>query len=181
MSQRPPHDRSGGSDSGNDDAPPTAAELAAAQRLARLVDGALAGAHAPPALDAEDRALLETATVVHATLGQAGLAPARVHALIDAALDPARAPARPVTPLPARPHDAGAARPRRFAALAAGAVALVAAAAALLIVLRRPAPPLAAQARSMDAIIGRPIAPDAADAASARLDALLADRRGGRP
>ncbi len=54
-------------------------------------------------------------------------------------------------------------------------------AAALLIVLRRPAPPLAAQARSMDAIIGRPIAPDAADAASARLDALLADRRGGRP
>lgn len=167
--------------------------------LARLVDDMLEGRAAPPAMDAEERALLETATQVHASLGEAGLPPARAKALLDGVFprrDPstsvvvgAGVPGRRPTTVPPRPASvtnlnvkAATPRPALRARLALPwAVAILSAAAALALWLRSPeTPPAGAHAhrlRSADAVVGEPIARAHAADASARLDALVADRR----
>jgi hypothetical protein len=161
------------------DAPATAAEARSASSLAKLVDDLVAGAPPPPALSTEQRALLETATLVRASTGAAfPLAEDRCQAAVAAALG-AYVPA-PV-PIPARPAAAPAPA-RRRARAAAWAVAGAAAAAALAVALHvaptpfhRAAPPPGPAALSADRLAG-PIARAAAGDASARLDALYADR-----
>jgi hypothetical protein len=175
----------------------TPAELAHARRFAELVDKTLSG-HTPPAVSVDDRALLEVATVIRASHGNVELAPARQRALVEDALRQAigdTAGARSVTPI-------GRARTRRWAPwVVAGASMLVAAAALALLWLRPPAPmasaghppvatPVEWTSRPADALVG-PIARDHAGDASARIDAIFADRldgyrarrwaRGGKP
>jgi hypothetical protein len=165
------------------EAEPTPAELAHARRFAEVVDKTLAG-RTPPAMSADDRALLEVATVIRAARGQLELAPARQHAVVEDALRQA---------IGARPASGGSVTPiartpaRRWAPwIVAGASALVAAA-ALLVLWLRPEPPLASSrrppprewtSRPADALIG-PIARDRAGDASARIDAIFADRLDG--
>jgi len=160
------------------EAEPTPAELAHARRFAELVDKTLAG-RTPPAMSADDRALLEVATVIRATRGQLELAPARQHAVVEDALRQAigarPAPGGSVTPIARAPA-------RRWAPwIVAGASTLVAAAALLVLWLRpagrTPVPP-EWTSRSADALIG-PIARDRAGDASARIDAIFADRLDG--
>jgi len=169
------------------DAEPTPAELAHARRFAELIDKTLTG-RPPPAISADDRALLEVATVIRATHGQLALAPDRQHAVVEDALRQA---------IGARPAGGSAATPlararaaRRWAPwLVAGASTLVAAAALLVLWLRPPGSPAGApigraavpvewMSRPADALIG-PIARDHAGDAGARIDAIFADRLDG--
>jgi hypothetical protein len=169
------------------DAEPTAAELAHARRFAELVDKTLAG-RTPPAISADDRALLEVATVIRATHGGLELAADRRDALVEGALRQAigaeRAGGAAVVPI-------GRARARRWLPWTiAGASTLVAAAALAMLWLRpaprppiveveRPRPvPVEWRSRSADALIG-PIARDRAGDASARIDTIFADRLDG--
>jgi hypothetical protein len=178
------------------DAEPTAAERARARSFAELIDKALAG-RTPPAMAADDRALIETATMIRAAAGTVELAAGRRTALIEAALRaaidrPTRAAAvaAPVAApdTAARVTDALAARRGRLRRVAPWAVAALsttaAAAAALVLWLGRPqpAPPVAAPAlpliqrsRPADAVVGRIPRERAGDAAS-RIDAIYADR-----
>ncbi|HWM87010.1 MAG TPA: hypothetical protein VNO33_14250 [Kofleriaceae bacterium] len=94
-----------------DDAAVTPAEQARAEQLGRWLDGLAAGAPLPPAMDSEDRALLETATMVLASSRAVDLAPERARLLVDQALESAvlgrqeRAPgARIASFTSARPH-----------------------------------------------------------------------------
>lgn len=177
------------------EAEPTPAELAHAQRFAALVDKTLSG-RTPPAVSADDRALLEVATVIRATHGNVELAPSQQRTAVEAALHQAigeRASGRSVAPL----ADARPQRWRRAPWLVTGASTLAAAAIAILW-LRTPRPraprpaalPTEWASRSADSLVG-PIARDHAGDASARLDAIFADRldgfrarrlaRGGKP
>lgn len=70
----------------------TAVERARAEGFARLIDGLLAGDPIPPAMDSEDRALLEAATMVVASTQDAQglyLSAERTASLVDAALEQA--------------------------------------------------------------------------------------------
>ena len=175
------------------DAEPSSAELAHARRFADLVDKTLAG-RTPPAMSADDRALLEVATVIRATHGNLDLAPAQQTAVVEDALRQAigAGPAASASVAPI-----ARARARRWAPwIVAGASTLVAAAALLVLWLRPAEPPISWRppqewrSRSADALIG-PIARDRAGDASARIDAIFADRldgfrarrlaRGGKP
>jgi hypothetical protein len=170
------------------DTEPTPAERAHARRFAELVDKTLSG-RTPPAMSADDRALLEVATVIRATHGSVELAPSRQRQLVEDALrqaigDPA--PSGGVTVPIAR------ARARRFVPwIVAGTSTLVAAAAIAMLWLRAPAGaghtgPVARPAalpqewtsRPADSLVG-PIARDHAGDASARIDAIFADRLDG--
>ena len=171
------------------DAEPTPAELAHARRFAELVDKTLSG-HTPPAMSADDRALLEVATVIRATHGNLELAPARQHEMVEDVLRQAIGAAPPAgAGTPVAPISRARARARRWAPwFVAGASALVAAAAIALLWLRppepRPAPvahrpaPAEWTSRPADSLIG-PIARDHAGDASARIDAIFADRLDG--
>src|SRR6185369_5253012 len=64
------------------DAEPTAAERAHARTFAELLDKSLSG-KAPPAMSADDRALLEVATVIRATSGNLELAAGKQRGLIE--------------------------------------------------------------------------------------------------
>lgn len=64
----------------------TPEERARATALARLVDAMLEGQAPPPALEAESRSLLETATAIRAGLGNAELMPDRKRRLVEGAL-----------------------------------------------------------------------------------------------
>jgi hypothetical protein len=176
------------------DTEPTPTELAHARRFADLVDKTLSG-RTPPAMSADDRALLEVTTVIRATRGSLELAPDAARAVVEDALRQA---------IGVDGASGGAtgqvlrAPPRRWAPWAiAGASTLVAAAALALLWLRGPAPgssvagvPTEWTSRSADALIG-PITADRAGDASARIDAIFADRldgfrarrlaRGGKP
>jgi hypothetical protein len=168
------------------EAEPTPAELAHARRFAELVDKTLAG-RTPAAMSADDRALLEVATVIRAARGQLELAPARQRAVVEDALRQAigagPSPGGSVTPIPRAPA-------RRSAPwVVAGASTLVAAAALLVLWLRLAEPPRGAPigraavpvewtSRPADALIG-PIARDRAGDAGARIDAIFADRLDG--
>jgi hypothetical protein len=182
------------------EAEPTPAELAHARRFAELVDKTLSG-HTPPAMPADDRALLEVATVIRATHGSIELAPSKQRAVVEDALRQA---------IGAHPTNSGAivpiarGRARRWAPwIVAGASTLVAAAAIAMLWLRAPGSagrgsPVANRAavpeewtsRPADALVG-PIARDHAGDASSRIDTIFADRldgfrarrlsRGGKP
>jgi hypothetical protein len=148
-------------------------------------------------MSAEDRALLEVATVIRATRGSLELAPGRQHALVEDALRQA---------LGAAPPAGGSVVPgarawgRRWTPWIVAGTSAVVAAAALAALWLRPAEaprstagaevPVEWQSRSADALIG-PIGRDHAGDASARIDTIFADRldgfrtrrlaRGGRP
>ena len=77
-------DRPGG---GDDEGPVTPAEQAHAEAFGRLVDGLLHGEPLPPAMDSDDRALLEVATVVVASSRPVELDGERVKRLVDQALE----------------------------------------------------------------------------------------------
>lgn len=165
------------------DAEPTAAERAHAKTFAELVDKTLAG-RTPPAMSADDRALLEVATVIRAASGDVELPATRRRALVEDALRQAvgggAATSGSVVPI-------GRGRARRWAPwVIAAASTAVAAAAIALLWLRTPttaavqAPPPATTALSApsDRLIG-PIARERAADASDRIDAIFADRLDG--
>jgi hypothetical protein len=173
---------------------PTPTELAHARRFADLVEKTLSG-RTPPAISADDRALLEVATVIRATHGNLDLAAGAARKVVEDALRQA---------IGEQPAGGGATAPfartpmRRWAPwLVAGASTVVAAAAIALLWLRGPAAgpatagvPAEWMSRPADAVVG-PIARDRAGDASARIDAIFADRldgfrarrlaRGGKP
>jgi len=172
---------------------PTPTELAHARRFADLVDKTLSG-RTPPAMSADDRALLEVATVIRATRGNVELPPSAARTVVEDALRQA---------IGEQPAVGGATGPfartpiRRWAPwLVAGASTLVAAAAIAMLWLRVPAGPASARlpaewrSRPADALVG-PIARVRAGDASSRIDAIFADRldgfrarrlaRGGKP
>jgi hypothetical protein len=154
-----------------------------AASLARLVDNALAGSLPPPALEAEERLLLETATALHASMSETELPLARQNAVLDEVFrGRRRAPTSSNRASTQRPVAA----PRRFTRALPWALTALSAAAALVLWLGRPAPPPApapqplATLRSTDAIVGGPIPAEQAANASARLDAIVAERRAAR-
>jgi hypothetical protein len=169
------------------DAEPTAAERAHARSFADLVDKSLTGKPMPPAMSADDRALLEVATVIRAGTGNAELSAEKRHSIVEDALHQAiggkgATKTGSVTPI-------AKARQRRVAPwVIAGASALVAAAAILLFWLRTPerapAPETAQQvpvqwkSRPADALIG-PIARERVGDAATRIDTIFADRLDG--
>jgi len=164
------------------DAEATAAERAHAKTFADLVDKTLSG-RTPPAMSADDRALLEVATVIRAASGNVPLAPGKQRSIVEDALrqaigGPSTSMPSGVTPIASR---------RRWLpwTVAAGS-SLVAAAALAMLWLRAPeqAPMAAAAApttwksRSADPLIG-PIARERAGDASSRIDYIFADRMDG--
>jgi hypothetical protein len=166
------------------DIEPTPAELAHARRFAELVDKTLTG-RTPPAMSADDRALLEVATVIRATHGNVELAPSRQRQVVEDALRQAigAAPSRgSVTPI----GSARSWRARRAPWILAGASTAVAAAAIAMLWLRAPKVQVVRQAqvpsewtsRSADALVG-PIARDHAGDALSRIDTIFADRLDG--
>lgn len=172
--------------------PDTAAsssERAHAKTFAELVDKTMAG-RTPPAMTADDRALLEVATVIRAASGKAELSAAKRSSLIEDALRQAvggaGAKSAQTTVVPIE-----RARQRRWVpwAIAAGST-LVAVAAVLLLWLRAPEQrvvqvntakasiPTEWKSRPADPLIG-PIAREQVGDASARIDAIFADRLDG--
>ncbi|MGE5185067.1 MAG: hypothetical protein ACM31C_23525 [Acidobacteriota bacterium] len=177
----------------------TASERAHAKTFGELVDKTLAG-RTPAAMTADDRALLEAATVIRAASGNVELPAARVRSAVEDALHAAiggkggPASGSGVTPIER-------ARARRWAPWAIAATTTLVAAAAILLWLRAPAKvvtiPAAAQieipttwrSRPADPLIGAIPRERAADA-STRIDTIFADRldgyrerrlRGGKP
>ncbi len=166
------------------DAEPTAAERAHAKTFAELVDKTLAG-KAPPAMSADDRALLEVATVIRAAAGNVELDATKRHSLVEAALRQAVGGKSASTSthgvIPIQRSR------RRWAPWAVAGTSMVVAAAALLLWLRTPhvvmAPatavlPETMRSRPTDALIG-PITQEHAGDASARIDTIFADRLDG--
>jgi hypothetical protein len=172
------------------DAEPTTAERAHAKTFAELVDKTLSG-RTPPAMSADDRALLEVATVIRATSGGLPLAAGKKRALIEDVLRQAvgvgggagasrSSMTSAVTPIERS-------RARRWAPwVIAGASTLVAAAAIAMLWLRTPpkaapvaeAVPARWTSRPTDPLIG-PIPRERAGDASARIDYIFADRLDG--
>lgn len=172
------------------DAPASSSERTHARTFAELVDKSLTGRSTPPAMSADDRALLEVATVIRAASGNVELSAAKRRSIVEDALHQAvggagTAKAGSVTPI-------ARARTRRWAPWAiAAASTFVAAAAILLLWLRGPtktviAPPAqpvaeiptAWKSRPADPLIG-PIKQEHAGDASDRIDAIFADRLDG--
>ena len=174
------------------DAEATATERAHAKTFAELVDKTLAG-RTPPAMTADDRALLEVATVIRAASGNVELAAATRTSIVEAALRRAVGGAAPATDASVVPLSRRG-RVRRFAPWSIAAASMLVAAAALLLWLRAPrrvnvierqvrrptahAAPETWRSRSADALIG-PIAREHAGDASARIDTIFADRLDG--
>jgi hypothetical protein len=179
------------------DTPPDAAERTRARGFGDLVDKVLAG-RAPAAVPAEDRALLEVASVIRAASRPVELPAARTSQLVEAALATAidrKAGARPGDPARTTVPIVPITRSRRARVLpwaVAATTSAVAAAAIVVLVLRGPGaaePPAAPRtaatelpahqrSRPADPLIGA-IARDRAGDAAARLDVIYADRMGG--
>jgi hypothetical protein len=160
--------------------PETPAEKAKAESFAELVDGMLAHESPPPALSADDRALLELATMVRAGSHDAyDLSPERTRSIVDDALSGGAGVSTGPEPVVDQ-----LARYR----VAPWAAAVVAAAAALLLWLRPPPTtvvtepvaelPAAMRSRPSDALVGRIDRARSGDA-SARIDQIFADRSAG--
>jgi hypothetical protein len=164
----------------------SSSERAHAKTFAELVDKTIAG-RTPPAMSADDRALLEVATVIRAASGKAELSAAKRSSLVEDALRQAvggagaKTATSTVVPIER-------ARQRRWVpwAIAAGST-LVAVAAVLLLWLRGPERvtvheakviPTTWKSRPADPLIG-PIAREQVGDASARIDAIFADRLDG--
>ena len=167
------------------DAEPTAAERAHAKTFADLVDKTLSG-RTPPAVSADDRALLEVATVIRATSGNVPLSPGKQRSIVEDALRQAIG-GGPATSMPGVTPITALSTRRRWVpwAIATGSSIVAAAAIAMLWLRTPPQAPVAAAAvptswtsRSADALIG-PIDQKLAGDASARIDTIFADRMDG--
>ena len=176
------------------DAEPTAAERAHAKTFAELVDKTLAG-RTPPAMSADDRALLEVATVIRAASGKVELPASTRRSVVEDALRQAVGGAGASTAIPI-----SRGRARRWAPWAIAATSTLVAAAAVILLLLRPAPravspaqaslPTSWTSRPTDSLVG-PIERDHDGDAATRIDTIFADRldgyrdrqlaRGGRP
>ncbi|MGE0549422.1 MAG: hypothetical protein AB7O24_31295 [Kofleriaceae bacterium] len=169
------------------DADASPAERAHARTFAEIVDKTLAG-RTPAAMSADDRALLEVATVIRAASGNVALPAAKQQSIVEAALRQVvgvGATASSATPIEQ-------ARAKRWLPwTVAGTSVAIAAAAVLVLVLRAPtvAVPESAQStphalpaewmsRPADPLIG-PIARERAGDAVSRIDYLFADRLDG--
>ncbi|MBA3462931.1 MAG: hypothetical protein H0T46_23445 [Deltaproteobacteria bacterium] len=179
----------------------TPSERAHAKAFADIIDKAIAG-KTPPAMSADDRALVEVATVIRAANGQLELSANRQRSLVEDALRQAvggvaaSGSGAGVTPI-ARP------RAKKWVPWAiTGLSTAVAAAAVLVLWLRAPETkvvekpavakvPASWTSRPADPLIG-PIAREQAGDASSRIDYIFADRldgyrerrmtpRGGKP
>jgi hypothetical protein len=166
------------------DADATPTERAHAKTFADLVDKALAGRTTPPAMSADDRALLEVATVIRAATGKAELPAAKRTSIVEEALRQAVGGAG-ATSGGIVPIDRAR---RRWVPWAIAATStMVAAAAVLLLWLRAPervqttepvATPTHWKRRPADPLIG-PISRERAGDASTRIDMIYADRLDG--
>ncbi|HEY1812434.1 MAG TPA: hypothetical protein VGG74_08825 [Kofleriaceae bacterium] len=170
---------------------PSAAERAHAKAFAELVDKTLAG-RTPPAMNTDDRALLEVATVIRAASGNVELAQPRRRALIEDALRQAVG-ARSFGTSGTMNTMVTAIRStnfRRWAPWSVAGASMLVAAAAVVLWLRAPhreptAPPVAARQlpenermRPADPLVG-PIAREHAGDTASRIDAIFADRLDG--
>jgi hypothetical protein len=173
------------------DAEPTATEKARARSFAELIDKVVTG-RTPAAMSPQDRALVETATIIRAGAGKVELPAARASALVEAALRGGIAGGGAPAPadVPASiPIDR--ARRSRTPWIVAAVSSTVAAAAIVLLFLR-PAPQTQTQAaqphaaappatwlsRPADGVVG--VIPQArAGEAASRIDAIFADRLDG--
>lgn len=189
------------------DAPVSAGESARAEGFGHLVDKLVEGEPLPPAMDSEDRALIEVATMVVAGTHEMELQPERRSSIIDAALERAVLGPQKTTAGPKKPGepekaerddeviDLGARRESRAARVLPWVVAAVAAAAAVVLFVTRPpsagdvARPTAPdsqklelsaihRSRSADPLIGQ-IPKSQSGHASARLDTIYSDRMAG--
>lgn len=164
----------------------TPAERTHAKAFADLIDKAVAGRTPPAAMSADDRALLEVATVIRAASGNAELASAKRSALVEGALRQAisgKAAVSKVTPI-------SRGRAKRFAPWIVAGTSMAVAAAAIVLWLGAPrhvierAPsamhtvPENWKSRPTDSLIG-PIERVHAGDASARIDTIFADRLDG--
>lgn len=164
------------------DAEPTAAERAHARTFADLVDKTLAG-RTPPAMSADDRALLEVATVIRAASGKVELAASTRRSVVEDALRQAVGGAGASSAIPI-----SRGRARRWAPWAIAATTSLVAAAAILLLLIRPAArhasptaqalPTAWTSRPADRLVG-PIARERDADAGTRIDTIFADRLDG--
>lgn len=166
----------------------TPSERTHAKAFADLIDKALAGRTPPAAMSADDRALLEVATVIRAASGNAELAAAKRSSLVESALRQAiggKAAVAKVTPI-------SRARAKRFAPWIVAGTSMAVAAAAIVLWLGAPrhvnviervptamhATPENWKSRPTDSLIG-PIERVHAGDASARIDTIFADRLDG--
>lgn len=163
----------------------SSSERMKAKTFGELVDKTIAG-RTPPAMSADDRALLEVATVIRATSGKAELSAAKRRSLVEDALRQAVGGTAASTSSGVAPI--ARARARRWAPWAvATAASLVAAAAILLLWLRGPERvvihetaavetiPTTWKSRPADPLIG-PISREAVGDATSRIDTIFADR-----
>jgi hypothetical protein len=161
------------------DAEFTASERAHAKTFADLVDKTLAG-RTPPAMSADDRALLEVATVIRAAHGGLDLAASKKRSIVEDALRQAVGGVAATTSGGVAPIPIS--RARRWAPWGVASTSMaVAAAAIVLLWLRVPSPGLPPRepiSASADALVG-PIAREHAGDASARIDIIFADRLDG--
>src|SRR5688572_19602851 len=118
------------------DAEPTAAEKAHAKTFADLVDKTLSGRTAA-VMSADDRALLEVATVIRAASGNVPLAPGKQRSIVEDALRQAVG-GTPSTSMPGVTPITAARR--RWVPWAITAASSAVAAAAIAMLLARPAP-----------------------------------------
>ncbi len=179
------------------DAPETDAERDKASAFAELVDGVVEREPTPPALTPDDRALLEAATMVHASTHDYALSDDRRTALIDSAFGDALALSAPAAEEPSAAAlaeaDVTPLHSRRLLRAAPWAIATVAVAAAVLLFLTRPSPDAGGRevvvveraalsdinrSRPTDELIGK-IDPADSGRASDRIDIIYADRMAG--
>jgi hypothetical protein len=200
MTTKPPRFGSESSDLLDGDVPgadeaASSAEKARAKSFADLIDKAIAG-RTPPALSADERALLEVTTVIRAAAGHADLGAAQRRAVVEQALAQALGPAsssgmRTSSLMDAGVPAGGAPRgrwSRRAPWMVAGTTTLIAAAAVLAMWLAPPPAPVVVTApesvpetwrsRPADALVGE-IRREAAGDAAARLDSIYSDRLDG--
>lgn len=162
----------------------TPSERAHAKTFADIVDKAITG-RAPAAMSADDRTLLEVATVIRAANGAAELSEQKQRSIVEDALRSAVGAGASMPGI----IPVGQARAKKWVPwIVAGASTLVAAAAVLVLWLRVPetqvvevdtaAVPASWTSRPADPLIG-PIAREHAGDASGRIDYLFADRLDG--
>jgi len=183
------------------DAEPTAAERAHARTFADLVDKTLSG-RTPPAMSADDRALLEVATVIRATSGGLELAPQRTRSIVEDALRQAIGANSAATSMGGVTPITAAKSRRRWVPWAIAATSSIVAVAAIMMLwlrtpkqLAAPVAPVAQQEtpanwKSRPVELPGPITRDKSGDALSRIDYIFADRlegfrerrlRGGKP
>jgi hypothetical protein len=166
-----------------DEASPS--ERARAKTFADIVDKAITGGRVPAVMSADDRALLEVATVIRAANGQAELTAGKQRSIVEDALRQAIGDATANTSGQLGVVPIGSARKKWLPWALTGASTAIAAAAMLVLWLRAPETrvvvdhvaetPTSWTSRPADPLIG-PIARENAGDASERIDYLFADR-----